>query len=66
MSGKFKVPMELADETNENGTVTVFADDSHLLLKTTGGDDHTILDDRTTLGTLAAQNADSLAITGGP
>jgi hypothetical protein len=65
MSGKFKVPIQLVDETNENGTVTVFAADDHLLLKTTGGDDHVILDDRTALGSMASQDADSVAITGG-
>jgi hypothetical protein len=63
MSGKFRVPIELVDETNENN-VTVFASDAHLAIGT-GGEEHIILDDRTVLGTLASQNADSVAITGG-
>jgi hypothetical protein len=64
MSGKFKVPIELVDETNENGKITVFGSDDHLAIGT-GGEEHVILDDRTVLGTLASQDADSVAITGG-
>jgi hypothetical protein len=64
MSGKFKIPIELVLRT-ENGTITVSASDDHLLLRTTEGQEHTILDDRTSLGVVCSQDADSVAITGG-
>ncbi|MDR1528405.1 MAG: hypothetical protein LBS22_02350, partial [Puniceicoccales bacterium] len=64
MSGKFKVPIELVDKTNENGTVTISASDDHLVLRTEN-EEHVILDDRTALGSMASQDADSVAITGG-
>jgi hypothetical protein len=63
MSGKFKVPIQLVDEM-KNSVVTVLAGDGHLAILTEG-EEHTILDDRTVLGSMASQDADSVAITGG-
>jgi hypothetical protein len=65
MSGKFKVPIEMVDESVADTTVTLFANNDHLVLKTGDGDDHTILDDGKVLGTMASQDADSMTITGG-
>jgi hypothetical protein len=64
MSGKFKVPIQLVDATKDD-TVTILAADDHLLLRTTEGEEHAVLDDRTVLGSMASQDADSVTITGG-
>jgi hypothetical protein len=64
MSGKFTVRIDLKDE-QDGGDVSVFANDGHLAIQTEDGEEHTILDDRTVLGSMASQDADSVAITGG-
>jgi hypothetical protein len=64
MSGKFTIRIDLKDE-EDGGDVAVFASGDHLLLITKNGEDHEILDDRTILCTLASQDADNVAVTGG-